>query len=300
MLRLAQRALLRVESVRKDAAANTKLLQSVVSNDVTGLAQRGDSVFAGVFTAQGRLLYETHVARLDERVLLLECDAQAVDEVAAYIGKFDLRRKVGIEPMPAAAVWFAPAGADGDTAGQEGVVVTRDARSFAFPAAAQAASRVYDLGGSGAVAGSADATAYDTMLATQGIAEGIAALEPGKHVPIECNLDLLHGISFTKGCYIGQELNARTHFKGVVRKRIVPIQFEDGAPVPEPGAQLAGVGSRRSGGTVLLRSGQTALAMGRLAELQSGVLDADGQATGVVAVPGWWPDAERAKVVSTE
>ena len=41
-------------------------------------------------------------------------------------------------------------------------------------------------------------------------------------IPLECNLDLLHGVSFRKGCYVGQELTARTQFKGNIRKRIVP------------------------------------------------------------------------------
>ena len=40
---------------------------------------------------------------------------------------------------------------------------------------------------------------------------------------MEYNLDGLHGISFTKGCYVGQELVARTHFRGVVRKRLMPV-----------------------------------------------------------------------------
>ena len=42
-------------------------------------------------------------------------------------------------------------------------------------------------------------------------------------MPLEFNIDGLHGISFTKGCYVGQELMARTHFKGVVRKRLMPF-----------------------------------------------------------------------------
>jgi folate-binding protein YgfZ len=53
-----------------------------------------------------------------------------------------------------------------------------------------------------------------------GIGEGV---ELTNRIPLECNLDLLRYISFTKGCYIGQELVARTKYKGVVRKRLVPF-----------------------------------------------------------------------------
>lgn len=44
----------------------------------------------------------------------------------------------------------------------------------------------------------------------------------GESVPLELNADFLNGISFTKGCYLGQELIARTHFQGLIRKRLFP------------------------------------------------------------------------------
>lgn len=56
-----------------------------------------------------------------------------------------------------------------------------------------------------------------------GVAEGDSEIPTGEVIPFEFNLDGLNGISFTKGCYVGQELMARTHFKGVVRKRLLPF-----------------------------------------------------------------------------
>lgn len=50
----------------------------------------------------------------------------------------------------------------------------------------------------------------------------------GEAIPLEYNLDGLHGISYEKGCYVGQELIARTHHKGVIRKRVFPVVFGDG------------------------------------------------------------------------
>ena len=55
------------------------------------------------------------------------------------------------------------------------------------------------------------------------MAEGDAEIPSGEAIALEYNIDGLHGISFTKGCYVGQELMARTHFKGVVRKRVMPF-----------------------------------------------------------------------------
>lgn len=51
-------------------------------------------------------------------------------------------------------------------------------------------------------------------------------------MPLEWNLDGLHAISFTKGCYVGQELMARTHFRGVVRKRLAPVALAPGTGAP--------------------------------------------------------------------
>jgi folate-binding protein YgfZ len=59
-----------------------------------------------------------------------------------------------------------------------------------------------------------------------GVAEGAAEVPTGKALPLEYNLDYLHGVNFHKGCYIGQELTARTHHTGVIRKRILPLTIE--------------------------------------------------------------------------
>ena len=56
-----------------------------------------------------------------------------------------------------------------------------------------------------------------------GVAEGPGEVPKEACTPLEYNLDYLNGVSFTKGCYLGQELTARTHHTGVIRKRVVPI-----------------------------------------------------------------------------
>ena len=65
--------------------------------------------------------------------------------------------------------------------------------------------------------------AYEWQLALLGVPNGMADLPSGEALPLESNLELLGGVSFSKGCYLGQELTARTHFRGVIRKRLLPI-----------------------------------------------------------------------------
>ncbi|XP_043323031.1 putative transferase CAF17, mitochondrial isoform X2 [Cervus elaphus] len=131
----------------------------------------------------------------------------------------------------------------------------------------------------------------------QGVPEGVHDLPPGVALPLESNLAFMNGISFTKGCYIGQELTARTHHMGVIRKRLFPVQFSGavpgggiapGAPVLTEAGQAAG--KYRAGlgdvGLALLRS-----------EKIKGPLHIRTSESGLVAltasVPDWWPTATK-------
>lgn len=130
-----------------------------------------------------------------------------------------------------------------------------------------------------------------------GVPEGVHDLPPGVALPLESNLAFMNGISFTKGCYIGQELTARTHHMGVIRKRLFPVQFSGavpgggiapGAPVLTEAGQAAG--KYRAGlgdvGLALLRS-----------EKIKGPLHIRTSESGLVAltasVPDWWPTATK-------
>ena len=82
----------------------------------------------------------------------------------------------------------------------------------------------YSSAAADAAAAAADAAdAYASTRYALGVAEG-SELEPGRGTPLEANLDGLRGVSFSKGCYVGQELVARAHFRGQVHKRVMPVQ----------------------------------------------------------------------------
>ena len=92
---------------------------------------------------------------------------------------------------------------------------------------------------------------YGLQAALLGVPNGAAELPSAEALPLESNLELLSGVSFAKGCYLGQELTARTHFRGVVRKRVLPAAAAaavggGGGGAEEEGAAAFGTCRRRS------------------------------------------------------
>jgi folate-binding protein YgfZ len=130
------------------------------------------------------------------------------------------------------------------------------------------------------------------------VAEGAAEL--GGELPLECNLDGLNGVSYVKGCYIGQELTSRTHFRGVVRKRVVPFALPRGVHAARGDALLrADAPDGPPAGRVIAflpNDGSDDGAGVGLALVRLDVLGADGSARLVllgnearVQRPAWWP-----------
>lgn len=126
-----------------------------------------------------------------------------------------------------------------------------------------------------------------------GVPEGVRDLPPGVALPLESNLAFMNGVSFTKGCYIGQELTARTHHMGVIRKRLFPVQLL--GPVPEDGIALGAPVLTESGqaaGKYRAGQGDVGLALLR-AEKIKGPLHIRTSNSSLVAltvsVPDWWP-----------
>lgn len=213
-----------------------RFLQGLVSNDVAGPLP----AWSALLTPQGKWLFEFFVVP-DGEALLLECEAARAGELAAQLGKFRLRAKVALDVDRTRRVfagWAAPA----------------PAGAFADPRLAEAGWRLV-----GEVAADADAAAYDLHRLALGLPDGARDLEAGKSILLECGFDELNGVSWSKGCFMGQELTARTRYRGLVKKRLVPVGIAGALPPPGAALSQAGaeVGTMRSGrehiGLALLR-----------------------------------------------
>src|SRR5262249_4858773 len=110
---------------------------------------------------------------------------------------------------------------------------------------------------------------YHGLRASLGVPDAPRELVPEKSIPLENGLDELHAIDWQKGCYMGQELTARTRYRGLVRKRLLPVRIS--GPAPEPGTPLL-LGDKEMGEIrSVIGDGTRGFAMVRLEALAGGM-----------------------------
>ena len=220
-------------------------LQGLVSNDMTQAAP-GRAVWTALLTPQGKWLADFFVVAEGE-TLLLDAEAGQVAELVQRLSRFRLRSKVTLRDASAAWLVHAAWGA----APVAGDVIAPDPR---LPEAGWRVLARAPL--------AADATAedYDRHRLALGLPDGSRDMEREKSVLLEAGFDELRGVSWSKGCYMGQELTARTRYRGLVKRRLVPVAVD--GPMPPRGTAVldaagAEVGEMRSGrdgaGLALLR-----------------------------------------------
>ncbi|XP_078392823.1 iron-sulfur cluster assembly factor IBA57, mitochondrial [Cetorhinus maximus] len=300
---LSHRQLLRLQG--RDAGA---FLQGLVTNDVEAVVSGPrDSLYCHLLNLQGRtmfdvILYRLHKSRDEEPAVLLECDATLLDAVQKHLKVYKIRRKVDISPCPDLSLWtilpFEQSTKTGSALAvntKKVVACTRDPRTDAmgWRLVLNKIDNPLDIVPDSHLG---DIQEYHRYRYKTGIAEGVKDLPFGEAIPLESNLVYMNGISFNKGCYIGQELTARTHYTGVIRKRLMPIQLDNPLPpnsVPEK-AQIV-TESGKSAGRLRSYAGDVGLAMVRLAFANEPLhlrITGDARVQLKASVPDWWPNDE--------
>jgi len=241
-------------------------LNGLVSNDVAQVAA-GHAVWAALLTPQGKYLADFFIFADGER-LLLECEAGQRDMLAQKFLRFRLRSDVAIAPasLSVYAGWDgAPPGGDASTGAPD-------------PRLPEAGWRVLTAE---SLATTATFEDWDRHRLALGLPDGTRDLETEKTVLLEAGFDELNGISWTKGCYMGQELTARTRYRGLLKRRLLPVASE--GDVPAHGTPV--FSGAREVGEVRSGRGCNGLALLRLDALGE-ALTASGQAL-LVIVPAW-------------
>lgn len=196
-------------------ADRVAFLQGLVSNDVTKVAA-GHCVWAALLTPQGKWLADFFIHWRPD-ALLLDCERGQAGEICERLQKFRLRSKIGLRD---ASAGFSVVVGWGGEAMPEGAAPD--------PRVATAGWRWVTQRGDWPDL-SED---YDLHRLQLGLPDGSRDLVSGQTVLLEARFDELNGISWDKGCYMGQELTARTKYRGLVKRRIVPVQVEGDMPAP--------------------------------------------------------------------
>ena len=170
-------------------------LQGLVTNDVTQLAPERP-LWAALLTPQGKALFD-FVLWADSGDVLVDCERAQADALARRLTLYRLQRAIEIGPDPRAVHW-AP---DGDEGMPDPRLAALGRRWLGPPGEAAESWRAHRL--------------------ALGVTEGVGELGSGETLWLECNAGELNGVSFTKGCYIGQENTARMHHRAKVNRRLV-------------------------------------------------------------------------------
>ncbi len=224
-------------------------LQGLISNDVEKVAP-DRAIYAALLTPQGKFLHDLFITA-DKDGLLLDCEADRRDDLMRRLKIYRLRAKIAIDDRTAEHVVVALIGAAavpglGDEPGQAtefaGGIAYTDPRLAAIGARAvlPRAGGAEALSAAGFVA--APAVEYERLRLGLGLPDGSRDMLVEKATLLESGFEELNGVDWDKGCYMGQELTARTKYRGLVKKRLVPVAIA--GPVPEPGTPVLSGGKQ--------------------------------------------------------
>ena len=223
-------------------------LQGLITNDITK-ARDGHALYAALLTPQGKILFDFIIAKDGER-FLLDCSATRADELAKRLGFYRLRAKVEIArtDLGVVAMW-------GDDVTKNAGIVFTDPR---LPELGQRAiAQRSEL-----PTASASLADYHSHRISLGVPDS-ADLPPDTMFALDAGFEELHGVSFTKGCFIGQEVTARMKHRATARRRM--LIAEGSGPLPALGTPL--MAQHADIGALATAQGMRGLALVRLDRL---------------------------------
>ncbi|OTB13787.1 hypothetical protein K445DRAFT_319674 [Daldinia sp. EC12] len=219
------------------------------------LAAGAVGFYSGFLNATGRVLHDVFVYRdtlglssAEGKAFIVEVDAAQVHTLAQHFKRYKLRSKLSFRVLDegeasAWQVWDGTSSSSSSSSSYSSPLLpehsqlSRLKNSIVLPdtRAPGMGHRVIDYGGAKGLdldLEKSDDSAYRVRRYLLGVAEGQEEIPREQALPLEANMDLMGGIDFRKGCYVGQELTIRTRHRGVVRKRILPCLLYPSSPSP--------------------------------------------------------------------
>jgi len=289
IVHLTDRALVSVSG--KEARS---FLQGLVTVNMEAVSAER-AAYAALLTPQGKILFDFFIAGNGDG-FLFDCAADQASDLIKRLTFYKLRAEVEVAEGGIALNVFAITDADGAFAelAEPGAAMERDgALVYRDPRLAEAGVRVIATQTQAAALAAAcglqhaPLAAYHTRRIALGLGDSAGDIGSGVLFPHEANLDQLHGVDFSKGCYVGQEVVSRMQHRGTARSRLVPVELaaKTGSNDSEVTAGDKAVGRLRS------RQGTSGLALLRLdragAALAAGEALHVGKTTLRIAKPDW-------------
>lgn len=305
---LPTRSILRIAG-----ATASDYLQGLITNDMKHIKEGSPCMFAMFLNTKGRVLYDSIIYRGgDEDAYFIECDTAVVKDLESHLKMYKVRRKISIDALHSEySIWTVNSkevvddimsnikpSVDPLLVGKSIISdlnKVQNIKAATDPRVASIGIRVVAPNNVDIVSllkqSEVDVSVsdyYRFLRFKLGVGEGVTELPIGNCFPLEGNCDYLHGVSFHKGCYIGQELTARTYHTGVIRKRLMPLVYEEkpsdlqiDSPVTADSGKAAGKlrGCEGINGIALLRVEEV---------LKSKYLDIGGKRCETWR-PFWWP-----------
>ncbi|MEK9967854.1 MAG: folate-binding protein [Ferrovibrio sp.] len=259
---LPDRALLRISGAPGEAGLAAGFLNPLISSDVA--AEAGRAVYAALLTPQGKFLHDFLVYTQRPDSLLIDVAAERRADLKRRLTLYRLRAKVEIAEQD---------GWQGYALFGSGQLPAMDSEAVLFtdPRLPALGWRLWLPAGMPPPLMITGAAAYEAHRIALGVPDGARDIEIDKGLLLENHFEALHGVDFRKGCYIGQELTARTKYRGLLKKQLYRVQAAQDLP---PSGTPVMAGGQEAG---MLRSvsGSSGLALLRL-DAVSQPLDAAG------------------------
>ncbi|PVB63216.1 folate-binding protein YgfZ [Labrenzia sp. 011] len=274
--------------IRLSGSDTHHFLQNLVTADMEAVDRTGAGS-AALLTPQGKIQFDFLIYKAAD-AYLLDVPAAAAADLLKRLTFYRLRAKVELEPLSAETGVFALG--EGGSEMPDALLTVTDPRLPALGRRSVAAASA-DL-----PAAQEGLAAYDAHRISLGVPEGLKDYAYSDIFPHDADLDQLNGVSFRKGCFVGQEVVSRVQHRGTARKRFLPVE-SDGALPPMGASVTAGGKSVGTLGSSAKVEGKTiALALLRLDKVaqakENDIPLQCGDAVLQASLPDWatfdWPE----------
>jgi len=274
-------------AIRVSGADAHGFLQGLVTVDMDEV-DAGGAGFGALLTPQGKILFDFLIAR-DGDGYVIDTPSAVRADLAKRLGFYKLRAKVEIADLAAShmviALW------DGDTAPDIAGTVFKDPRHDRLGWRAVVARDGFTPPPG---AEDTDQAAFDAHRLAIGIPEAGADFDYGDVFPHDVDMDQLRGVSFHKGCFVGQEVVSRMQHRATARRRIVKVSADQ--PLPPAGTEITADGKTVGAlGSSVASSGLALIRLDRAkTAIDAGTPVLAGDVELRIAIPDWagfdWPD----------